>query len=84
MKATEYIVDNKKVSYLIEEDKGGYSIFLNGELWITQYPPNIPFPELSLEEGCLKQIKDIVDSFAAATTNNAIETDDTIDVTPAE
>lgn len=32
MKTTEYIVDNKKVSYLIEEDKGGYSIFLNGEL----------------------------------------------------
>ena len=46
-----------RITYEILED--GYLIKLDGKPWIKQYEPYIPYPELSYEEGCLKQIEDI-------------------------
>ncbi len=57
MKTTNYIIDEKTVSYDISED--GYDIYLGGQKWITQYEPYIPYPNLSYEESCLKQIEEI-------------------------
>ena len=57
MKETNYSIDNMKISYEVTEK--GYNIYLDDKIWITQYEPYIPYPELSYEEGCLKQIEDI-------------------------
>jgi hypothetical protein len=57
MKKTNYTYDNKEVSYEVVEN--GYRIYLEGRLWITQTEPYIPYPNLSYEEGCLKQIEEI-------------------------
>ena len=54
---TDYIFDGKEVSYEILDN--GYKIYLNGKEWITQIEPLIPYPELSYEQGCLKQIEEI-------------------------
>lgn len=45
------------ITYEILEN--GYRINLNGRPWIEQIEPAIPYPELSYEESCLKQIDDI-------------------------
>lgn len=67
---TNYVIDDKKVSYEILED--GYKIYLDDVAWIHQYEPYIPYPNLSYEEGCLKQIEEIV-----ATQEQAIEAEKT-------
>ena len=46
-----------RITYEILEN--GYRINLDGKLWITQDTTNLPYPNLTLEEGCLKQIDDI-------------------------
>lgn len=74
MKTTDFTINEKKISYNVEEDKGGYTIYLGDTPWITQYPPYIPFQELSLEEGCLKQIQEIIDGF------NSVEEESVNDV----
>ena len=61
MKNSGFTLDGKEISYEITED--GYNIYLDGKLWIRQYGQYIPFPDLSYEEGCLKQIKEIVEGF---------------------
>ena len=57
MKQTEYKFDGKLVSYDILND--GYKIYLDGTEWIQQEEPLIPYPNLSYEEGCLKQIEEL-------------------------
>ena len=46
-----------RITYEILEN--GYEIKLDGKLWITQNATNLPYPNLTLEECCLKQIDDI-------------------------
>ena len=46
-----------RITYEILEN--GYRINLDGKLWITQDTTNLPYPNLTLEECCLKQIEDI-------------------------
>ena len=46
-----------RITYEILEN--GYEIKLDGKLWITQDTTNLPYPNLTLEECCLKQIDDI-------------------------
>ena len=46
-----------RITYEILEN--GYLIKLDGKLWIKQIEPYIPYPELSYEEGCLKQIEEV-------------------------
>ena len=46
-----------RITYEILEN--GYEIKLDGKLWITQDVTNLPYPNLTLEECCLKQIDDI-------------------------
>ena len=47
----------ERITYEILEN--GYRINLDGKLWITQDTINLPYPNLTLEECCLKQIDDI-------------------------
>ena len=56
-KKTEYTFDGREVTYEIHND--GYAIYLGETLWITQELPNIPYPELELEECCLKQLENL-------------------------
>ena len=46
-----------RITYEILEN--GYEIKLDGKLWITQDTTNLPYPNLPLEECCLKQIDEI-------------------------
>ena len=46
-----------RITYEILEN--GYEIKLDGKLWITQDTTNLPYPNLTLEECCLKQIDEI-------------------------
>lgn len=46
-----------RITYEILEN--GYEIKLDGKLWITQDTKNLPYPNLTLEECCLKQIDEI-------------------------
>ena len=46
-----------RITYEILENR--YEIKLDGKLWITQDTTNLPYPNLTLEECCLKQIDDI-------------------------
>ena len=46
-----------RITYEILEN--GYKIKLDGKLWITQDTTNLPYPNLTLEECCLKHIDDI-------------------------
>ena len=50
----------ERITYEILED--GYMIYLDGNPWVEQREPYIPFRNLSYEEGCLKQIDEIVKS----------------------
>ena len=56
---TDYIIDNKAVSYEITED--GYDIYLGGEKWIGQHGKyGKPVDKnKSYEENCLAQIDEI-------------------------
>lgn len=54
---TEYVIDGKTVSYEIKDN--GYEIYLGSQLWITQYEPYIPYPDLGYEGSCLKQIQEL-------------------------
>lgn len=47
----------ERITYEILEN--GYRINLDGKLWITQDTTNLPYPNLTLEECCLKHIDDI-------------------------
>ena len=47
----------ERITYEINEN--GYAINLDGKLWITQDTTNLPYPNLTLEECCLKQIEDL-------------------------
>lgn len=58
MTKTEFKSEGKTVSYEILED--GYIIYLDGVACVHQYEPYIPYPDLSYEEGCLKQIRNLV------------------------
>ena len=64
MKTTDYTNNNQIVSYSIE--KNGYTIYLGDKPWISQSGAYIPYPDLSYEEGCLKQIEEIYNGFANA------------------
>ena len=64
MKTTDYTINNQIVSYSIEEN--GYTIYLGDKPWISQSGAYIPYPDLSYEEGCLKQIEEIYNGFANA------------------
>ncbi|WP_343209481.1 hypothetical protein [Anaerolentibacter hominis] len=57
MKTTNYVIDNKPVTYEIVSN--GYNIYLDGKLWITQHEPYIPFKDVTYEESCLKQMDDL-------------------------
>ena len=46
-----------RITYEILEN--GYRINLDGKLWITQDTTNLPYPNLTLEECCLKHIDEI-------------------------
>ena len=46
-----------RITYEILEN--GYEIKLDGKLWITQDTTNLPYPNLTLEECCLKHIDEI-------------------------
>lgn len=56
---TDKTVNGLPISYKIEVN--GYSIYLGGQLWITQYDEySKPIDKSkSLEENCLLQIEDI-------------------------
>ena len=75
MRKTEYKIDNQSVNYDIEED--GYTIYLDTNPWITQKYPNIPYPELSLEGSCLKQIVEIVEEQANSEPDHEQEQEST-------
>lgn len=51
---------NEHISYEIADN--GYAIYLDGQLWITQYAPfdKVFLPEGTHEENCLAQIDTIV------------------------
>ena len=58
---TEYTVNNEPISYEIKPN--GYLIYLGDKPWISQYEPYIPDKDLSYEENCLAQMKEIVEGF---------------------
>ena len=45
------------LTYKIKEN--GYEIYKDGVLWITQYEPCIPNPNLSYEENAIEQIEEL-------------------------
>lgn len=55
---TDYVFDNKEVSYEVFED--GYKIYLDGGDFIHQYEPFIPNPKLTYEENAIAQIEDLI------------------------
>ena len=66
MKETNYKIEGKAISY--EVSNNGYSIYLDGVLWITQYDDYgkpMDFTK-SYEENCIMQIEDMVASFENA------------------
>ena len=70
MKETNYKIEGKAISYEVSDN--GYSIYLDGVLWITQYDDcGKPIDSnKSYEENCIMQIEDIVSSFENAQTNH--------------
>ena len=58
MITTNYLIDNKQVSYEVTDD--GYKIYLDGQQWIHQYEPYIPSPSISYEENAIAQIEELV------------------------
>ena len=63
MKETNYKIDGKAISYLIEPN--GYSIYLDNQLWMTQHDDcsKLFKSDGTYEENCIMQIEDIVASF---------------------
>lgn len=55
---TDYVLDNKELSYELFED--GYKIYLDGMDFIHQYEPFIPNPKLTYEENAIAQIEDLI------------------------
>lgn len=55
---TNYVLDNKELSYEILED--GYKIYLDGGDFIHQYEPFIPNPKLTYEENAIAQMEELV------------------------
>lgn len=68
---TNYVIDNKKVSYEVLKD--GYMIYLDGVAWIHQYEPYIPDKNLSYEENAIAQIEEIVASHEDAQNQPSME-----------
>lgn len=66
MKETNYKIDGKAISYLIEPN--GYSIYLDNQLWMTQYDncSKLFKADGTYEENCIMQIEDMVASFENA------------------
>ena len=60
MKKTSYTINGKPISYEIDEN--GYTIYLDGQTWISQRDTCIPYSDLGYEGSCLKQIEDIFNS----------------------
>ena len=58
MKQTDYKFNGQEVSYEVTDD--GYDIYFGGILWIHQYDPYIPYPDLGYEGSCLKHIEELV------------------------
>ena len=70
MKETNYKIEGKSISY--EVSNNGYSIYLDGVLWITQYDDYgkpMDFTK-SYEENCIMQIEDMVSSFENTQNNH--------------
>lgn len=59
MQKTEFTCGGKPISYEISDD--GYMIYLDDVLWIHQYEPYIPYPDLGYEGSCLQQIEELSD-----------------------
>ena len=57
MKTTDFKFNEMAVAYEVLED--GYDVYLDNNIWISQHEPYIPYPNLSYEAGCLKQIEEI-------------------------
>ena len=57
MKTTDFKFNEMTVAYEVSED--GYDVYLDNNVWISQHEPYIPYPNLSYEAGCLKQIEEI-------------------------
>ncbi len=57
MEQTDYKFNERSISYEVLDN--GYAIYLDGVIWIEQKEPYIPYPNLSYEEGCLKQIEEL-------------------------
>jgi hypothetical protein len=55
---TDYVLDNKELSYELLED--GYKIYLDGGDFIHQYEPFIPNPKMTYEENAVAQIEELV------------------------
>lgn len=55
---TDYVFDNKSVSYEVLED--GYKIYLDGMDFIHQYEPYIPDKAKTYEENAIAQIEELV------------------------
>ena len=64
MKETNYLIDNKQISYEVIDN--GYKIYLDGQLWIHQYEPYIPDKTKSYEENAVAQIEEIYNGFQQA------------------
>ena len=54
------------LTYKIKEN--GYEIYKDGVLWISQYEPYIPNPNLSYEENAIKQIEELNNNKAIVET----------------
>ena len=57
MKTTDFKFNEMAVAYEVLEY--GYDVYLDNNIWISQHEPYIPYPNLSYEAGCLKQIEEI-------------------------
>ena len=55
---TNYVLDDKELSYELLED--GYKIYLDGGDFIHQYEPFIPNPKMTYEENAVAQIMELV------------------------
>ena len=64
MTNTDYLIENKKVSYEVIEN--GYKIYLDSQVWIHQYEPYIPDKSKSYEENAVAQIEEIYNGFQQA------------------
>ena len=58
---TDYIIDGKTVSYEIDEENNGYTIYLGVDKFMEQYREysHLFVPNGILEENCLAQIEEL-------------------------